>query len=79
MATKRMTGAEAAISSLEAHDVDAIFGIPGEHCLPNGSGDNRHLTGSGNCFDYPFGPYREDPRQSIERDALRCSSSAIMS
>lgn len=38
-----MTGGEAVVRALEAHEVEVVFGIPGTHSLPI----YRHLAGSG--------------------------------
>ena len=38
-----MTGGEAVVAALRAHDVEVVFGIPGTHTLPI----HRHLTASG--------------------------------
>jgi thiamine pyrophosphate-dependent acetolactate synthase large subunit-like protein len=43
VAAPSMTGGEAVVRALRAHDVELVFGIPGTHTLPI----HRHLTANG--------------------------------
>lgn len=43
VAAETITGGEAVVGALRAHDVELVFGIPGTHTLPI----HRHLTEHG--------------------------------